>query len=206
MSSEQTPAVGDRVGVPWGLDVLEGVILRTYQTGSGTRAVVSVDVPGADDEPRTVTLRTTDLLSIGEGHELAAPGSWVNEYQFAQAVQAALARTISRLANHAEIETEPQLGRRRPDAIVRFGDHFVVVEVKATANTVAAARQLTSYLHEVRRRNPEASVGGMLVLQSEPEAQDLQELQAQGLAAVNWSTPRDDARLAAELSRLLEAA
>lgn len=77
MPSHQIPTAGDRVGVPWGLDVLEGVVLRTYEAGAGTRAVVLVDVPGADGEPesRTVSLPTTDLLPIGEGHELEAPGS-----------------------------------------------------------------------------------------------------------------------------------
>jgi hypothetical protein len=49
MSSEQTPRVGEHVGVPSGLDTLEGVVVRTYKTPSGTRAVVSLDVPGADD-------------------------------------------------------------------------------------------------------------------------------------------------------------
>jgi hypothetical protein len=192
--------------VPWGLDVLEGVVLRTYRTGAGIRAVVSVEIPGADDEPRTVTLRVTELLPIGEGHELAAPGSWVNEYQFSKAVQAALARAVSRLADGAEVENEPRLGDRRADAIVRFGDHLVVVEVKTTVDVTVVIGQLTAYLEEARSRNPGALVGGMLVIQSEPAPQALVDLEAQGLAAVNWSTPRDDPKLAAELTRLLEAA
>jgi hypothetical protein len=209
MSPQQAPRVGDRVGVPWGLDVLEGVVLRTYMTGSGTHAVVSVDVPGADNEPqsRTVTLPTTDLLPIGEGHQLDAPGSWVNEYQFARAVQEAVARAASRLSDRAEVEAEPRLGGQRPDFIVRFGDdHLIVVEVKRTAQTSDAVNQLASYLHQVRDRNPGASVGGMLVLQSKPQASVAQELRDQGLATVNWSTARDDSKLAEALTRLLEAA
>jgi hypothetical protein len=206
MSAEQSPVAGDRVGVPWGLDVLEGVVLRTYRTGSSVRAVVSVDVPGTDDEPRTVTLRATDLVPIDEGHELTAPGSWVNEYQFSKAVQAALARAVSRFTDRAEVENEPRLGGRRADAIVRFGDHLVVVEVKTTADVTAAIGQLAEYLEETRSRNPGTSVGGMLVIQSEPTAQTIEDLQSQGLAAVSWSTPRDDPKLTAELTRLLEAA
>jgi len=208
MSSQQTPTVGDRVGVPWGLDVLEGVVLRTYETGSGSRAVVSVDVPGANDEAesRTVTLRTTDLLPIGEGDKLEAPGSWVNEYQFAKAVQEALARAVRRLPERADVETEPRLGGQRPDAIVKLGDHLVVVEVKTTARTSAAVNQLASYLRQVRNHNPDASVGGMLVLQSEPQAHVARELRDLGMTAVSWNTPRDDSKLAAALTRLLEAA
>ena len=208
MSPQQTPNVGDRVGVPWGLDVLEGVVRRTYETASGTHAVVSVDVPGADDEPqsRTVTLPTSDLLPVDEGHQLEAPGSWVHEYQFAKAVQEALTRTASRLAASVEVETEPRLGGQRPDAIVKLGDHLIVVEVKRTARTSTAVNQLASYLLQVRERNPDASVGGMLVLQSMPRAQIAQELRDRGLAAVDWKTPRDDSKLAEALTRLLEAA
>jgi hypothetical protein len=208
MPSYQTPAVGDRVGVPWGLDVLEGRVLRTYETGAGTRAVVLVDVPGADDEPdsRTVTLPTTDLLPIDEDHELEAPGSWVDEYQFEKAVEEALSRAVRRLAKPAEVETEPRLGGHRLDALVRFGDHFVVVEVKKAAQTSAAINQLVSFLHQVRVNNPDAFVGGLLVLQSGPHAQVARELADLGLATVNWNTPRDDSKLTAALNRLLEAA
>lgn len=208
MPSHQIPTAGDRVGVPWGLDVLEGVVLRTYETGAGTRAVVLVDVPGADDEPesRTVSLPTTDLLPIGEGHELEAPGSWVDEYQFEKAVEEALNRAIQRLAKPAEVETEPRLGDQRPDAIVRVGDHLVVVEVKKAAQTSAAVNQLASFLHQVRAHNPDTFVGGLLVLQSGPRAQVARELADLGLATVNWSTPRDDQKLTAALTRLLEAA
>lgn len=208
MSSEHTPTVGDRVGVPWGLDVLEGQVLRTYDTGAGTRAVVLVDVPGADDAPdsRTVTLPTTDLLPIGEGEELEAPGSWVDEYQFEKEVEEALTRAVRHLATPAEVETEPRLGGQRPDAIVRLGNHVVVVEVKKVAQTSAAVNQLASLLHQVRANNPEVLVGALLVLQSVPRAQVARELADLGLATVNWNTPRDDQKLTAALTRLLEAA
>lgn len=208
MPSHQIPTAGDRVGVPWGLDVLEGLVLRTYETGTGTRAVVVVDVPGADDEPesRTVTLPTTDLLPIGEGHQLEAPGSWVDEYQFEKAVEEALTRAVRRLSKPAEVETEPRLGDRRLDAIVKVGDHLVVVEVKKAAQTSAAYYQLALFLQQIRANNPDAFVSGLLVLQSGPRAQVARELANQGLATVNWNTPRDDQKLTAALTRLLEAA
>lgn len=208
MSPQQAPSVGDRVGVPWGLDVLEGVVLRTYKAGSSMHAVVSVEVPGADNEPlsRTVTLPTTDLLPIVEGQQLDAPGSWIYEYQFARAVQEAVARAVSRLSDRAEVETEPQLGGPRPDVVVRFGDHLIVIEAKRTAQTFDAVNQLTSYLHEIRDLNPGTSVGGMLVLQSKPQASVARQLRDQGLATVNWNTTRDDSKLAEALTRLLEAA
>jgi DNA-directed RNA polymerase specialized sigma24 family protein len=40
--------------------------------------------------------------------------------------------------------------------------------------------------------------------ESAPGTQAVRELQSQGVAAVNWSTARDDSKLAAELTRLLE--
>lgn len=206
MTTPPTPTAGDRVGVPWGLDVLEGVVIRTYRTGNETRAVVSVDVPGTDEEPQVVTLRTADLLPVGEGHELAPPGSWVSDYQFTKEVQAALARAVKRIGRQAEVETEPRLGGRRADAIVRYRDHLLVIEVKTSANVANAVSQLTSFLGEVRDRNPDASVRGVLVLRSEPEDQAIRELASQGATAVSWNTPRDDSKLASELTRLLRAA
>lgn len=208
MSSHQTPTVGDRVGVPWGLDVLEGQVLRTYETGVGSRAVVMVNVPGADDEPesRTITLPTTDLLPIGEGQELEAPGSWLDDYQFEKEVEEALSRAVRRLAKPAEVETELRLDGQRPDAIVRLGNHLVVVEVKKVAQTSAAVNQLTSFLRQVRADNPDAFVGALLVLQSGPRAQVARELADLGLTTVSCSTPRDDRKLTAALIRLLEAA
>ena len=205
---QQTPTVGDRVGVPWGLDVLEGVIVRTYQSPSGTRAVVSVDVPGADNEPesRRVTLPVVDLRPIGEGDELEAPGSWVNEYQFSKALHLALARAVHRLAESGdvEVETEPRLGHQRLDALVRLGDHLVVIEAKTTAHSSAAVNQLKSYVDGVRNLNPDASVGGMLVLQADPPNHILRESSRAGLAVVTWSNSRDDPKLVAALASTLK--
>lgn len=63
MPFQQLPAPGDRVGVPWYVDVLEGVVVRTYDTGSGPQAVVSVQMPGAGDEspPQMVTVPVSHL-------------------------------------------------------------------------------------------------------------------------------------------------
>lgn len=130
----------------------------------------------------------------------------MDEYQFEKAVEEALNRAIQRLAKPAEVETEPRLGDQRPDAIVRAGDHLVVVEVKKAAQTSAAVNQLASFLHQVRTHNPDTFVGGLLILQSGPHAQVARELADLGLATVNWSTPRDDQKLTAALTRLLEAA
>jgi hypothetical protein len=68
MPFQQTPAAGDRVGVPWYVDVLEGVIVRTYDTGSGTYAVVSVKMPGEEDKPpsQTVTVPVSHLCPLRE--------------------------------------------------------------------------------------------------------------------------------------------
>lgn len=68
MPFQQPPAAGDRVGVPWYVDVLEGVIVRTYDAGSGMCAVVSVKMPGAGDEspPQTVTVPVSHLCPLGE--------------------------------------------------------------------------------------------------------------------------------------------
>lgn len=44
----ELPAPGDRVQVPFGLHVLDGVVRRVAETGLGVRITVDVQVDGAD--------------------------------------------------------------------------------------------------------------------------------------------------------------
>jgi hypothetical protein len=68
MPSQQTPAVGDWVGVPWYVDIVEGVIVRIVDTGSDRCAVVSVQLPGDGDKPpsQTVTVPVSHLCPLDE--------------------------------------------------------------------------------------------------------------------------------------------
>jgi hypothetical protein len=207
MSSEQTPRVGEHVGVPWGLDTLEGVVVRTYETPSGTRAVVSLDVPGADDpEPRTVNLRAADLRPIDEANQADSPGSWVDEYRFTQAVMAALERIVEQLPTKPDIQTNVRVASHQADALLHLPEGLVIIEIKRAAPDAAAADQLSSFLNDAQRSNPEAPVAGLIVLQDQPSELVARELRLRGLAPIRWTTKRDDQRLAAALASAFEAA
>lgn len=81
-----TPEPGQEVQVPWGLDVLRGTVLRTYDTGRGTQAVVRVEVPGVSGssvDEVTVTLPAEALEAPpGAGAPAPAVGNWVHAMSY----------------------------------------------------------------------------------------------------------------------------
>jgi hypothetical protein len=204
MTVEQTPRAGEHVGVRFGLDTLEGVIVRTYETSSGTRVVVEFEVPGTDElQPRTVSLRADDLRPLDQ---VESPGSWVDEYQFAQAVQTALERITEQLPTRPDIETNVRVASHRADVVLHLPDGLVVIEIKRMARDATVADQLSSFLNDAQLSNPEASVAGLIVLQHQPSEPVERELRHRGFAPVRWATKRDDQKLAAALASAFEAA
>jgi hypothetical protein len=77
----QVPAVGDRVRVPWGVDVLDGVVVQVNTTGARGRAAVQVDVPGAREaggDAVTVTLPVEALQPADWWPDASNPtGGWL---------------------------------------------------------------------------------------------------------------------------------
>ncbi|MEU5774552.1 hypothetical protein ABZ819_14850 [Streptomyces venezuelae] len=77
-----TPEPGQEVQVPWGLDVLRGTVLRTYDTGRGAQAVVRVEVPGVSGTSIDEVTVTLPVGSLQAPPEIGAPapvvGNWVH--------------------------------------------------------------------------------------------------------------------------------
>lgn len=206
MPHSQTLAVGDRVMVPWGLDLLEGVVVRTYRTASGARAVVSVDIPGTDDqiEPRTVTLPVAELRRVDDGDDTPTPGAWVDEYQYTKTVEDALARVASRLPISTELRTEARNRNLQADALLRLGDRLIAVETKRSdRDPDAIANQMSSLIDLIKQHEPNSSVTGLLVLQSTPRADTIERLKRLGFVPVQWQGAGDDRKLASALRSLL---
>src|ERR1700733_7921820 len=123
-------SVGQSVSVPWGLDELEGTIVRIYSTGLGKRVVVAVRVPGTGDEDDEATL-TLPIESVEPRDTAArapAVGAWVAAAAYERAVSDALHRVASELGREAEIsEADPDQGI---DLVLHSGQSVVFAQLK----------------------------------------------------------------------------
>lgn len=87
-------AIGDRVRVPWGLDLLEGTVVGLQGTGPEAHAVISLIAPGSeDDTPSTVVFPVTAIQRAKEGPDRPT-GAWLNVVRYERAVADALGRTL----------------------------------------------------------------------------------------------------------------
>ncbi|MFJ3727030.1 hypothetical protein ACIPYQ_31315 [Streptomyces sp. NPDC090045] len=105
---------GQVVQVPWGLDLLKGVVLRTYDTGRGLKVVVNVEVPdlhGSNIEEVSVTLPADSVQPWEEGSG-PRPGDWAHAYAYERNLTAEIIRVISQLAPDARAHiSESQVDR-----------------------------------------------------------------------------------------------
>ncbi|MER0428396.1 hypothetical protein [Streptomyces microflavus] len=125
----EIPKVGQSVTVPWGLDILPGTVVRVYDSGSGPRVVVRVEVPGvsgADVEDISVTLPLSALDAAQNSEEIAKrpPGAWVH----AQAYERHLLIEVERILSHVErsVGARLHLEARQPD----YGTDFFISSEK----------------------------------------------------------------------------
>ncbi|WP_163506584.1 hypothetical protein [Fodinicola acaciae] len=75
------PDIGQKVHVRWGLDVMSGTIVRTYDLGAAPRVVVRLDIPEVDNttmiEDIIVTLPLSAVLTSPRKNSPAyEPGAW----------------------------------------------------------------------------------------------------------------------------------
>ena len=90
--------VGERVRIPWGVDVLDGVIVEIQTGPTGGRAVVQVNLPGAleeDGEPATVTLPVTALQPADWWPDATGrTGGWATSASYERHISEALERIL----------------------------------------------------------------------------------------------------------------
>jgi Restriction endonuclease len=209
--------VGDRVRVPWGLDVLEGEVTNVYDIGSGQRVVVRVTVPDVSEESETLTiaLPVEVVEPVESDAEDRSPGEWVasrpHERRYEQSLEEALRRVLSSLPAPTNVERhDPDTG---VDYLIRRGDCFVLIEAKAARQRAMvhgdAVRQLRRSLDRFKRLRGGVHgqcAAGLLVTDQELTEAAEQLLRDAPLRAVRWRGSRDDKRLAEALESLLSGA
>lgn len=207
---EQSFRPGDRVAVPWGLDVIEGTVVSSHGLGPERRVVVSVDLPDTE-ESQLVTFPVQELEEAAQDASERKPGAWLSAYRYEQALRSALEQLAQPDSGLNVWPQGPEDSARtgsRPDFIVDDGDHRLVIEVKAPLSgrvTRKAVDQLLSYLTVSRLRH------GLLVTNAalSPDAlSELDEAHQRGfdVRAVRWHSPDDNPELGRAIRELLLAA
>jgi RecB family endonuclease NucS len=110
------------------------------------------------------------------------------------------------LPTKPEIQANVRVASHQADALLHLPDGVVIVEIKRAAPDANVADQLSSFIDDAQRSNPEAPVAGLIVLQNRPSDFVARELRHRGFAPVRWATKRDDHKLAAALANAFEAA
>jgi hypothetical protein len=208
----RTIMVGERVRVPWGLDVLEGDVVDSYDTGSGRRVVVRVAVPDAVDDAESVTvaLPAESVEPIEEAStEIGPPGEWVAGQRYERGLLEALERVVATLPPPTRIERpSDDMGA---DYILRSGNRFILVEIKAGIRQRTISEVAIQQFHRALRRYlnmaaqaPLGQRGAGLFVTNQELTDSAQELVKGNrlLEIVRWRSPHDDRRLAAVVRSL----
>ena len=207
---EQSFRPGDRVAVPWGLDVIEGTVVSTHGEGPERRVVVSVDLPDTE-ESQLMTFPVGELEEAAQDASERPPGAWLSAYRYEQALRHALEQLADRESGlNVWLESPEESARAgsRSDFIVDDGDHRLVIEAKAPRSghvTRKAIDQLLSYLTVSSVKQ------GLLVTNAplSPEAlSELDEAHQRGfdVRTVQWRSPDDNPELGRAIRELLLAA
>lgn len=203
---------GDRVAVPWGLDVLEGTVVSSHGDGPARRVVVSVDFPDTDGEAegQLVTLMASALEDAATVASERRPGTWLPAYQYEEALRRALDHLLSAQVDlYGLLSSEASSTSRSPwDIILGFGDHHVIIEAKALRSGQVSGRvidRLLSYL----RDSPHTAA--LLVANTGLSAEAKQLVknalqQGYEIRAVKWRSSDDDPELGRAIRELLSAA
>ena len=205
-------ALGSRVMVPWGLDVLPGTVVDSHGEGSYRRLVVSVDLPDAEEGQATqlVTFRAADLEAAARVASERQPGAWIQAYQYEEQLRKALERLIK---TRQRIDASLERNVRAPDSEADFAldteGHRLIIEAKSFSSNKAVSPEVIDKL--LRLLLSSHASGALLVTNnrlSQAAAERLQEAIRDGLSirAVQWHPSEDNAELDQAISDLLAAA
>jgi hypothetical protein len=205
--SDQSFAPGDRVSVPWGLDVLEGTVVSSHGHGPGRQVVVSVELPDTEEETQLVTFSARLLEDAAEEASERQPGAWLPAYRYEERVRDAL----ERLADDAL--TGPTLERERPsgqpiDFILSSGDHRLVIEAKTASSGRVGSKAIDQLMHNLKRSKGSA---GLLVSNADLSPAAVERIQqarydGYNIRAIQWHSMDDNPHLSRTISELLSVA
>lgn len=200
---------GDRVAVPWGLDVVEGTVVSLHGKGPERRAVVSVDLPDTD-EPQLVTFPVRELEEAAQVASERRPGAWLSGYRYEQALRRALeqlAKSDPELA-YLRSQAKPATADSDADFTLDFGRHRLIIEAKAAPSGRVSAKAVDRLMYYVALSQARH---GLLVTNAPLSADALNELdeahqRGLDIRAVQWRSPDDNPELASIVRQLLSAA
>jgi len=217
-------SIGDHVHVPWGLDVVDGVVVNTYGEGDGRQVVVRVFLPDTQDQADdaddiTVTLPAQVLEEAEAEAEERRPGAWLPTLRYERSLRDALAEILNRqwgdraLVRDRESLAQELVEQGRADIEVKLPDRTIIVEVKVPTSGVVPEGAVTAFVAALAAAQVTSLVqgaSGLLVTNGElsKAAEDhLRSAAQEGmtLRAVQWRNPRDNKRLARALTELLAA-
>jgi hypothetical protein len=220
----QAFSIGDHVHVPWGLDVVDGVVVNTYGEGDGRQVVVRVLLPDAQDQAEdaddiTVTLPAQVLEEAEAEAEERRPGAWLPALRYERRLRDALAEILNRqwgdraLVRDRESLAQELVEQGRADIEVKLPDRTIIVEVKVPTSGVVPEGAVTAFVAALAAAQVTSlaqGASGLLVTNGElsKAAEDhLRSAAREGmtLRAVQWRNPRDNKRLASALNELLAA-
>jgi Restriction endonuclease len=200
--SDQSFSPGDRVAVPWGLDVLEGTVVSSHGEGPDRQVVVSVDLPDAERESgsQLATFPAKELEAAAQVASERRPGAWLPAYRYEQELRQVLEHLVASEAGLSILSQgrgEPAAADSGADFILDDGNHRLVIEAKALASgrvTRQTVDQLLAYLSLLR------ASAGILVTNATLSAEarnKLQKARQKGLNiwVIQWRSPHDNPEL-----------
>lgn len=204
---------GERVAVPWGLDVLEGTVVSSHGKGPARRVVVSVELPDTEDGAgsQLVTLSEKDLTAAADLADERRPGSWLPAYHYEEELR----RTLESLVGQRSSLGPLSLAHRhrsaldsRVDFTLNAGDRSLIIEAKSSTSGSIASKAIDQLLAYLRLSNATA---GLLVTNtalSTGALARLREAAQEGykVRAVKWLSPDDNTVLLHSIEDLLSAA
>lgn len=203
-----TLTVGQTVSVPWGLDTLEGTVLRAYDTGAGPRVLVRVRLPGTGEAGEegaetTLTLPAESVEPIDVAPDRPQPGTWVAARAYERHVAEALMRVMARIADSGEISESS--GDQGADLLLHSGDSVIAVEAKHLTTRSRLSAEEADRAIEIARRtllptllvtNANPAPGALTAFLRRQDAPNK-------IALVRWRNQTDDTDLESELRLLL---
>jgi hypothetical protein len=200
---------GDRVAVPWGLDVVEGPVVSTHGQGPERRVVVSVDLPDTE-ESQLVTFPIRELEEAAQDASERPPGAWLSGYRYGQELR----RTLEQLAEsdpeltYLQSQAESPTADSRADFTLDLGRHQLIIEAKASPSGRVSRKAVDQLMYYVIRSQARH---GLLVTNAPLSADALSQLDVAhklgiDLRAVQWRSPDDNPQLASVIRELLLAA
>jgi hypothetical protein len=199
----ELPGAGERVRLPWGLDVVDGRVIDAYDGGSGPRVVVEVMIPGVDDgmDLPTVAVPLNSVVPAEPEQKNARRSSWAQLVTLTRHVTE-VARSV--LSEGARVEVNTTRNAEEFDTILVTPYREIFIDVKKTsAQGILSARRIDSF---IRRVPPGAAA--LIVTDGEVGSSALSRIRRSRVPVriVTWRNPADDVSLESAIRELQTAA